>query len=113
LLRWNAGGVAAVGFRSRVRERWTVDSAAVHDDDGTVILTVGDSVLAVAAPRPWPTRVTQRTPDQLVAALRHARTKAFAGGSLPPVPEVTAPARPAVLYAAWAMTVAAALALLA
>src|SRR4030095_7655540 len=73
LLRWHAGGVAAVRFRSRVREPGTVDSAAVHDDEGTVILTVGDSVLAVAAPPPWPSWVTQRSPDQLVAALRHTR----------------------------------------
>jgi hypothetical protein len=112
-LRWHAGGVAAVGFRSRVREPWTVDSAAVHDDEGTVILTAGDSVLTVAAPRPWPSWVSQRTPDQLVAALRLARMRAFAGRPLPAVPEITAPARPAVLYLAWAVTVAAALALLA
>ena len=76
-----------------------MDSAAVHDDEGTVILTAGDSVLTVAAPRPWPSWVSQRTPDQLVAALRRARTEAFAGGPLPPSAEIDAPARPAVLFA--------------
>jgi hypothetical protein len=110
-LRWHAGGVAAVGFRDRVREPWTVDSAAVHDDDGAVILTVGDAVLTLPAPRPWPSWSAQRDPDQLVAALRLARERAFAGGELPPPPVVAPPRRPAVLYALWAVTVAAALAL--
>jgi hypothetical protein len=112
-LRWHVGEVAAVGFRSVVREPWTVDSAVVHDDEGTVLLTVGESVLAVPAPRPWPPWVGQRTPEQLVAGLRDARIKAFAGGPLPAVPEIVVPARPIALYAAWALTVAAVLALMA
>jgi hypothetical protein len=110
-LRWHAGGVAAVGFRDRVREPWTVDSAAVHDDEGAVILTVGDAVLTVPAPRPWPSWSAQRDPDQLVAALRLARERAFAGGELPPPPVLDAPRRPVALYAGWAATVVAALAL--
>jgi hypothetical protein len=112
-LRWHAGGVAAVGFRGLVREPWTVDSAAVHDDEGAVTLTVGDSVLTVAAPAPWPPGSAQRTGDQLVAALRAARTRSFAGGDLPPPPDVVVPRRPLLLYAAWAVTVAGALALFA
>ncbi|MCA2213941.1 hypothetical protein [Jidongwangia harbinensis] len=110
-LRWHTGGVAAVGFRDRIREPWTVDSAAVHDDAGTVILTAGDSVLTVPAPRPWPSWSDQRDADQLVAALRLARTRAFAGGELPPPPAIDPRRRPLLLYAAWAGTVAAALAL--
>jgi hypothetical protein len=112
-LRWHAGGVASVGFRSVVREPWTVDSAAVHDDEGAVTLTVGDAVLTVAAPPPWPRGSAQRTGDQLVAALRAARTRAFAGGELPAPPEIRVPRRPPALWALYAVTVAGALALFA
>ncbi len=112
-LRWHAGGVAAVGFRGVVREPWTVDSAAVHDDEGAVTLTVGASVLTVGAPPPWPPGSAQRTGDQLVAGLRAARTQAFAGGDLPPPPVVEVARRPLLLYAGWAVTVAGALALFA
>jgi hypothetical protein len=83
----------------------------VHDDEGTVILTVGDSVLTVAAPRRLPSWASQRDPDELVAALRLARTRSFAGGPLPPPPRVDPPARPLLLYAAWAATVAVAVVL--
>jgi hypothetical protein len=110
-LRWHAGGVAAVGFRDRVREPWTVDSAAVHDDAGAVILTAGDAVLTVPAPRPWPSWSDQRDADQLVAALRLACLRAFGGGPLPEPPEIATPRRPLLLYAAWAATVATAVAL--
>ncbi len=112
-LRWHAGGVAAAGFRGVVREPWTVDSAAVHDDEGAVTLTVGDAVLTVAAPPPWPSAAAQRTGDQLVAGLRAARIRAFAGGDLPPPPVVEVPRRPLLGWAAWAVTVAGALALFA
>jgi hypothetical protein len=105
--------VASVGFRAVVREPWTVDSAAVHDDEGAVTLTVGDAVLTVAAPAPWPSTAGQRTGDQLVAGLRAARTRSFAGGDLPPPPDVAVPRRPLLLYAAWAVTVAGSLALFA
>ena len=110
-LRWHAGGIAAVGFRARVREPWTVDSAAVHDDEGAVTLIAGGSVLTVAAPRPWPGRAGQRDVDELVAALRAARTSAFAGGDLPPPPTVEVPRRPLLWWAAWAVTAAGAVAL--
>jgi hypothetical protein len=110
-LRWHTGGVAAVGFRALVREPWTVDSAAVHDDEGAVTLTAGESVLTVAAPPRWPSWVAQRTGEELVAALRAARTSAFAGGDLPSPPTVEVPRRPLLLWAAWAVTVAGAVAL--
>jgi len=112
-LRWHAGGVAAVGFRDVVREPWTADSAAVHDDEGSVTLTVGDSVVTVPAPPPWPSGSGQRTCEQLVAALRDARMLAFAGGPLPPPPSVAVPHRPLLLAVAWAVTVAGAVALFA
>jgi hypothetical protein len=117
-LCWHVGGLAAVGAGRPVREPWTVDTAAVHDDEGAVTITVGDSVLTVAAPRPWPSRSTpasprQRDGDELVAALRAARTEAFAGGELPPPPMVEVPRRPPILFAAWAVTVAGAVALFA
>lgn len=110
-LRWHAGGVAAVGARRRIREPWTVDSAVVHDDENAVTLVAGGSVLTVAAPQPLP-GFRQRSADQLVAALRAARTRAFDGGDLPP-PLVEVPRRPLILLAAWAATVAGAAALFA
>ncbi|MEV6489279.1 hypothetical protein AB0M20_11720 [Actinoplanes sp. NPDC051633] len=112
-LRWHAGGVVAVGFRGVVREPWTVDSAAVHDDEGAVTLTVGDSVVTVPAPPPWPRGSGQRNCEQLVAALRDARMLAFAGGPLPPPPSASVPHRPLLLVAAWAVTVTGAVALFA
>lgn len=110
-LRWHAGGIAATGFRGTVREPWTVDSAAVHDDEGAVTIIAGDSVLTVAAPRPWPSWAGQRTEDQLVAALRDARNSAFFDENPPPPPEPPVVRRPLLLYVAWAVTVAGAVAL--
>jgi hypothetical protein len=104
-LRWDVGGVAAITFRGRERAMWTLDSGAVHDDDGTVILTTGDIVLTVDAPRPWPSWVTQRTADQLVAGLRDARRQALDGPHTPAPPDLAVPSRPLVLYVVWAATV--------
>ncbi|MFG1603330.1 hypothetical protein [Actinoplanes sp. NPDC049265] len=112
-LLWNLGGVTSIGFRGTVSEPWTVDTAAVHDDEGAVTLAVGDSVLTVPVPPPWPRTSSQRTRDQLVAALRDARWQAFATAHLPPPPPATVPRRPLLLVAAWAVTVTAAVALFA
>ncbi|MEV7624729.1 hypothetical protein [Actinoplanes sp. NPDC089786] len=112
-LYWNVGGVTAVGFRGTVSEPWTVDTAAVHDDEGAVTLAVGDSVLTVPVPPPWPRTSSQRTRDQLVAALRDARWQAFATDDRPPPPPPLVPRRPLLLVAAWAVAVAAAVALFA
>jgi hypothetical protein len=112
-LLWNLGGVTSIGFRGTVSEPWTVDTAAVHDDEGAVTLAVGDSVLTVPVPPPWPRTADQRTRDQLVAALRDARWQAFATAHLPPPPQATVPRRPLLLVAAWAVAVAAAVALFA
>jgi hypothetical protein len=112
-LRWHAGGLASVGAREVVREPWTVDTAVVHDDEESVTVTAGDSVLTVPAPGPWPFAGggdRQRTVTELVAALRAARSQAFAmvvdGVPPPPPPLVAAPRRPLVLYAAWVLIVA-------
>jgi hypothetical protein len=105
-LRWHAGGIAAVGFRGVDRQPWAIDSAVVHDDGGSVVLTAGESVLTVPAPAPWPASATQRTADELVAALRVARTRSFEISPLAPPPEISVPRRPLVLYAAWLLTVA-------
>jgi hypothetical protein len=112
-LRWHAGGVAAVGFRGPDRQPWATDSAVLHDDEGTVLLTAGEAVLAVPVPPPWPPGGAQRTADQLVAALREARTQSFAISPLPPPPEIETPRRPLPLAAVWALTVAAALVIVA
>ncbi|MBL7258483.1 hypothetical protein [Paractinoplanes lichenicola] len=106
-LRWHAGGIAAIGFRERNREPWATDSAIVHDDEGTVVLTAGEAVLSVPVPAPWPSRSHQRTADQLVAALRDTRIRALALSPLPPPPELEVPRRPLLLFALWAATVAA------
>jgi len=111
-LRWHAGGVAAIGFRGRNREPWATDSAIVHDDGGTVVLTAGEAVLTVPVPPPWPSTSYQRTADQLVAALRDTRLRALALSPLPPPPEIDVPRRPVLLFAAWAATVAATLLIL-
>jgi len=108
-LLWHAGGVATVGFRGLDRQPWATDSAVVHDDGGTVVLTVGESVLTVPAPPPWPSPAAQRTADQLVAALRDARTQSFEISPLLPPPEIEAPRRPVLLYPACALSVIAAL----
>jgi hypothetical protein len=105
-LRWHAGGVAAVGFRGPDRQPWANDSAVVHDDAGTVVLTAGESVLTVPVPPPWPSAESQRNADQLVAALRDARSQSFAISPLPPPPEIDVPRRPLSLYAAWLLSVA-------
>jgi len=105
-LRWHAGGIAAAGFRGVDRQPWATDSAVVHDDRGSVLLTAGESVLTVPAPPPWPARATQRTADELVAALRVARTRSFELSPLAPPPEITPPRRPLALYPAWLLTVA-------
>jgi glyoxylase-like metal-dependent hydrolase (beta-lactamase superfamily II) len=97
--------VVAVTFRGRQRAMWTLDSAALHDDDGTVILTTGDIVLAVDAPKPWPPWAAQRTADQLVAGLRDARRQALDGPHTPAPPDLAVPSRPLLLYAVWALTV--------
>ncbi|WP_433293267.1 hypothetical protein ACQP2F_30200 [Actinoplanes sp. CA-030573] len=100
-LRWHAGGVAAIGFRGPDRQPWATDSAVVHDDAGTVLLTAGESVLTVPVPPPWPSPGSQRSADQLVAALRDARSQSFAISPLPPPPSIEVPPRPLTLYAAW------------
>lgn len=105
-LRWHAGGVAAVGFRGVDRQPWATDSAVLHDDRGSVLLTAGESVLTVPVPAPWPPKSGQRTADELVAALRVARTRSFEISPLAPPPEIAAPRRPFALYPAWALTVA-------
>ncbi|MBU2669387.1 hypothetical protein KOI35_38335 [Actinoplanes bogorensis] len=108
-LRWHAGGIAAIGFRGRNREPWATDSAIVHDDEGTVVLTAGEAVLNVPVPAPWPARSHQRTADQLVAALRDTRIRALAISPLPPPPVLEVPRRPVLLFVLWAATVAATL----
>jgi hypothetical protein len=110
-LRWDVGGVAAISFRHRERAVWDADSAVVHDDDGTVIVITGDVVLAVDAPKPWPSWAAQRTAEQLVAALRDARRQALDRAGAPAPPDIAVPGRPLLLYAAWAATVAAAVAM--
>lgn len=113
-LFWNVGGVTVIGFRGAVTEPWTVDTAAVHDDEGAVTLAVGDSVVTIPAPPPWPRNTPQRTKEQLVAGLRDARWQSFAcEGALPPPPPADIPRRPLLLAAAWAVTVAVATALFA
>ncbi|MFI5890343.1 hypothetical protein ACIA5D_09505 [Actinoplanes sp. NPDC051513] len=104
-LRWHAGGVAAIGFRGPDRQPWATDSAVVHDDAGTVLLTAGESVLTVPAPPPWPSPDSQRSADELVAALRNARSQSFAISPLPPPPEIEVPRRPLALYAAWLVSI--------
>jgi hypothetical protein len=104
-LRWHAGGVAAVGFRGADRQPWATDSAVVHDDRGSVVLTAGESVLTVPVPPPWPATADQRTADQLVAALRVARTRSLEISPLGPPPDIEVPRRPLTLYAAWLLTV--------
>jgi hypothetical protein len=105
-LRWHAGGVAAVGFRGHDRQPWATDSAVLHDDTGTVVLTAGEAVLTVPAPAPWPAPDAQRSADQLVAALRDARSRSLAISPLPPPPEVQVPRRPVLLVPAWLASVA-------
>jgi hypothetical protein len=104
-LRWHVGGVAAVGFRGPDRQPWATDSAVVHDDAGTVLLTAGESVLTVPAPPPWPSPESQRTADELVAALRDARNRSFAISPLPPPPAIEVPGRPWALYLGWLASV--------
>ncbi len=104
-LRWHAGGIAAVGFAGPDRQPWAMDSAVVHDDTGTVVLTAGASVLTVPVPPPWPSPDSQRSADQLVAALRDARSQSFAISPLPPPPEIEVPRRPLPWYAAWLVSV--------
>ena len=111
-LRWHVGGVAAVGFRGPDRQPWATDSAVVHDDAGTVLLTAGESVLTVPVPPPWPSPESQRTADELVAALRDARNRSFAISPLPPPPAIETPRRPWALYLAWLASVGAALLIL-
>jgi hypothetical protein len=110
-LRWHAGGIATVTFRGVDRQPWATDSAVVHDDRGSVLLTAGESVLTVPAPAPWPARADQRTADQLVAALRVARTRSFELSPLGPPPEIELPRRPLALLPALVLTVAAACAI--
>jgi hypothetical protein len=110
-LLWDVGGLAAITFRRRERAMWTHDSGVVHDDDGTVIVTTGDVVLVVDAPRPWPSWAAQRSADQLVAALRDARRQALDTAGAPAPPDLAEPPRPLALYLVWAATVAAAVAL--
>ncbi|GIE95014.1 hypothetical protein [Paractinoplanes rishiriensis] len=104
-LRWHAGGVAAVGFRGPDRQPWATDSAVVHDDSGTVVLTAGESVLTVPVPPPWPSAESQRNADQLVAALRDARSQSFEISPLQPPPEIEVPRRPVALYLSWLASV--------
>jgi hypothetical protein len=104
-LRWHAGGIATVGFRGVDRQPWATDSAVLHDDRGSVLLTAGESVLTVPAPAPWPQKSGQRTADELVAALRVARTRSFEISPLAPPPEIAAPRRPFAIYPAWLLTV--------
>jgi hypothetical protein len=110
-LLWDVGGLAAITFRRRERAMWTPDSGVVHDDDGTVIVTTGDVLLVVDAPKPWPSWAAQRTADQLVAALRDARRQALDTAGAPAPPDLAEPGRPFVLYLAWAATVVGAAAL--
>jgi hypothetical protein len=105
-LRWHAGGVAAIGFSGPDRQPWATDSAVVHDDAGTVLLTAGEAVLTVPVPPPWPSPESQRSADELVAALRDARSQSLAISPLPPPPEIVVPRRPLALYAAWLVSVA-------
>lgn len=105
-LRWHAGGVAAVGFAGPDRQPWATDSAVVHDDAGTVVLTAGESVLTVPVPPPWPSPDSQRSADQLVAALRDARSQSFVFSPLPPPPDIEVPRRPVALLTAWLVSVA-------
>jgi len=99
----------ALRFRRRERQPWNEDSAALSDGSGGVTLIAGDAVLTVVAPPPWPPWSTQRTADQLVAALRFAQHRAMAADRAPPPPEISVPARPFTIYALWLATVAATL----
>jgi hypothetical protein len=110
-LRWDVGGIAAVTFRGRERAMWTADSGIVTDDDGTVIVTTGDVVLVVDAPKPWPPWTPQRTAEQLVAALRDARRQALDMVDAPAPPDIDEPGRPFALYLVWAATIALAMVL--
>jgi hypothetical protein len=104
-LRWHAGGIAAVGFRGVDRQPWATDSAVLHDDRGSVLLSAGESVLTVPVPAPWPAKSDQRTADELVAALRVARTRSFEISPLAPPPDIAVPRRPFALYPVWLLTV--------
>jgi hypothetical protein len=108
-LRWHAGGIASVGFRGVDRQPWATDSAVLHDDRGSVLLTAGEAVLTVPAPPPWPSKSEQRTADELVAALRVARTRSFEISPLGPPPEIAVPRRPLGIYPACLLTVVATL----
>jgi hypothetical protein len=88
------------------RQPWATDSAVLHDDRGSVLLTAGEAVLTVPAPSPWPAGAAQRTADELVAALRVARTRSLEISPLGPPPEITVPRRPLALYPVWLCTVA-------
>jgi hypothetical protein len=112
LLRWHAGGVASVGFRGFDRQPWATDSAVVHDDEGSVVLTCGESVLTVPVPPPWPRAAAQRSAEQLVAALREARTRSLEISPLEPPPRIEIPARPLALYPAFFFSILIALVIL-
>ncbi|MET0419943.1 MAG: hypothetical protein ABW022_28340 [Actinoplanes sp.] len=96
----------------------TIDTHAPPDPGGTDMAQDDTVDLAVAAYREegvWQLAelpdVVGEDVDELVAALRAARTSAFAGGDVPPPPTVQVPRRPLLWWAAWAVTVAGAVAL--
>ncbi|HWS39261.1 MAG TPA: hypothetical protein VN408_41765 [Actinoplanes sp.] len=79
-IRWNTGGVSVVTPWRTHRLTWTADTGIEVDEDGRVSVTDGDTGFALAVRHGG-----SHDPDQLVAALRHARRTAL---------DTRAPARP-------------------
>jgi hypothetical protein len=82
-LRWHAGGIASVGFRAVDRQPWATDSAVLHDDRGSVLLTAGESVLTVPAPAPsssWPRSASRGHGRSRSARSRRRPTSRCPGG---------------------------------
>lgn len=95
-LRWHAGGVVNLGFRGFDRRAWAGGAEILRLGDAEVMLVIGKATLTVAAPPPWPSPASQRTADELVAALREARD--HDPGGLDPPAAIDEPVRPPLIY---------------
>ncbi|MEU0556683.1 hypothetical protein [Dactylosporangium sp. NPDC006015] len=99
---WSTGGVSVLTPWEHHRMAWTQQSAVELTDAGDILLTDGDATFALLATAGWPASGVTRSPQQLVAALRHARRVALDTdpAGLPPAPPTAR--RPWPLYVIWA-----------
>ncbi|GEM_PF-6534024 len=102
-LAWNGGGVAVVGVVGARRLSWPAVLRIEHDQHDVMIYTADGGLVVGARTRIGQWAGADRGAPQLAIALRYARDRATATGSLHTVdpPRLAVPVPAGTLYALW------------